>query len=175
MRGSPSGTHGGPWGFSSSRGFAGVGEERQRSSSEQRRKTAASCALRWLQSPTGCTTRSSGRRRPLQTQWGGGVGTVVMARPEPWRRWRSDAMEKEKRRGGSEWRGGTGTERESGGEWEKEPRRRGRGGFIPSRRRCRRGGWAGARPCSDLGRGNREGRRQREAGRAGWADRLAGY
>ena len=41
-RGSPSGAHGGPWGFSSCRGAAGVGEERRRSLLEQRRKMAAS-------------------------------------------------------------------------------------------------------------------------------------
>ena len=52
---------------------------------------------------------------------------------------------------------------ERGGEWEERPRGRGLATLSP--RRCRREGAAGTRPCSDPGRGNREGRRQGEAGR----------
>ena len=50
--------------------------------------------MQGLRSPTGCTSRSSGRRRPLETPWGGEVGTVAVARPEAWRRWRSGEVRK---------------------------------------------------------------------------------
>ena len=54
---------------------------------------------------------------------------------------------------------------ERGGEWEERPRGRGVATLSPHHRR--REGAAGTHPCSDPGRGNREGRRQGEAGRFG--------
>ena len=51
------------------------------------------------------------------------------------------------------------------GEWEEGSRRRRRGGLIPSSTPVR--GCGGNTPCSDLGRGNREGDEAGERGRVG--------
>ena len=58
-------------------------------------------------------------------------------------------------------RGGREGER---GEWEGGPRRRGSWRPYPLRRRCRRGGRAAARPCSDPVGGTGKGRGRRWAG-----------
>ena len=111
--------------------------------------------MRWLRSPTGCTSRSSGRRRPLETPWGGEVGTVAVARPEPWRRWRSDT---EPRR---EWgRVGGGIE-EAGGCWRSYPP-------VVAGERVRRGR---APVPTRVGGTEKGGGRGRRAGSAGWARR----
>ena len=68
---------------------------------------------------------------------------------------------------------GAGAEGERGGEWEAGSRRRGGAGDLIPRRR-RREGAAGTHPCSDPGRGNRERRRQGEAGRFGRVGQVAG-
>ena len=60
--------------------------------------------------------------------------------------------------------GGAGAERESGGEWERGPRRRGELASLSSPSPAR--GCGGDGPCSDPGRGNREGGR---VGEVGWA------
>ena len=55
---------------------------------------------------------------------------------------------------------------EHGGEWEERPRGRGVATLSP-RLVAGEGGFGWDVPCSDPGRGNREGRRQEEAGRFG--------
>ena len=50
----------------------------------------------------------------METPWGGEMGTVAVARQEPWRRWRSDAEGKERARW--IWRG-VGEAQEPRREW----------------------------------------------------------
>ena len=65
---------------------------------------------------------------------------------------------------GEEEAQGRGGER---GECEEEPRRRGAGDLIPSRRRCQQGGWAGMRPVPTLVGGTGKGETRESAGPAG--------